>query len=105
MIRQDDLALLTGQTISHYEILEKLGEGGMGEVYKARDTRLDRHVAIKVLPAADVADPARKARFLQEAKPPPPSTIQASSTSTTSPRTAARTSSPWSTWPARPSTS
>ena len=56
--------------ISHYQILEKLGEGGMGVVYKARDTHLDRFVAIKVLPADKVADPDRKRRFVQEAKPP-----------------------------------
>jgi len=57
-----------GKTISHYDILEKLGEGGMGVVYKARDTHLDRLVAIKVLPAEKVADPERKQRFVQEAK-------------------------------------
>jgi serine/threonine protein kinase len=55
-------------TISHYEILEKLGEGGMGVVWKARDTRLERFVAIKVLPAAKTADPARRLRFIQEAR-------------------------------------
>src|SRR5215831_18228038 len=60
--------IMIGKTISHYRILEKLGEGGMGVVYKARDTRLDRFVAIKVLPAEKVADPERKRRFVQEAK-------------------------------------
>src|SRR5579859_3799491 len=59
---------MTGRTISHYRILEKLGEGGMGVVYQARDTHLDRLVAIKVLQAANVADPDRKKRFVQEAK-------------------------------------
>ncbi|NWF83477.1 MAG: protein kinase [Bryobacteraceae bacterium] len=59
---------MTGRTIAHYQILEKLGEGGMGVVFKARDTHLDRFVAIKVLPPERVADPSRKARFVQEAK-------------------------------------
>jgi Tol biopolymer transport system component/predicted Ser/Thr protein kinase len=59
---------MIGKTIAHYHILEKLGEGGMGVVYKARDTHLDRLVAIKVLPAEKVADLERKRRFVQEAK-------------------------------------
>ena len=56
------------QTISHYHILDKLGSGGMGVVWKARDTRLDRFVALKFLPAAKMSDPERKRRFVQEAK-------------------------------------
>jgi Tol biopolymer transport system component/predicted Ser/Thr protein kinase len=59
---------MVGRTIAHYEIIEKLGEGGMGVVYKARDTHLDRFIAIKVLPPEKVADVERKRRFVQEAK-------------------------------------
>jgi Tol biopolymer transport system component/predicted Ser/Thr protein kinase len=59
---------MIGKTISHYQILEKLGEGGMGVVYKARDTHLDRFVAVKILPPEKIADPERKKRFVQEAK-------------------------------------
>ena len=59
---------MTGRKISHYEILDKLGEGGMGEVFKARDTRLNRLAAIKFLPADKMADRNRKARFVQEAQ-------------------------------------
>jgi Tol biopolymer transport system component/predicted Ser/Thr protein kinase len=59
---------MIGRTIAHYEVLDKLGEGGMGVVYKARDTHLDRFVAIKILPPERVADPERKRRFVQEAK-------------------------------------
>src|SRR5205807_10295778 len=59
---------MIGRTIQHYQIVETLGRGGMGVVYKARDTHLDRFVAIKVLPPEKVADPERKRRFVQEAK-------------------------------------
>ena len=57
-----------GRTIAHYRLLEKLGEGGMGVVWKARDLKLDRDIAIKFLPEDLGSDPDRRAYFEREAK-------------------------------------
>src|SRR5262245_11899605 len=54
--------------LAQYKILDRIGAGGMGEVYRARDTRLGRTVAIKILPAAVADDPERRERFLREAQ-------------------------------------
>src|SRR5262245_11737021 len=62
------MALAAGTRIGRYEIIDSLGAGGMGEVYRARDTRLERDVAIKILPASVAGDPERLARFDREAK-------------------------------------
>ena len=62
------MPLEAGRQVRPYEIVSAIGAGGMGEVYKARDTRLDRTVAIKVLPEHVAADPDLKQRFEREAK-------------------------------------
>ena len=59
---------MVGKTLGHYEIIEPLGAGGMGEVYLAEDTRLGRKVAVKVLPSGLHDDPERRERFEREAK-------------------------------------
>ena len=62
------MSLAAGTRPGPYEVLGLLGAGGMGEVYRARDTRLDRTIAIKVLPAELSADPNRRTRFAREAR-------------------------------------
>jgi len=95
---------LTGRTLAHYRLVERIGSGGMGVVYRAEDTHLDRIVAIKVLPADAVADPDRRRRFVQEAKAASalnhPNIIHVYDIGSAD----ASTSSRWSTCPARRST-
>ena len=62
------MPLSTGTKLGPYEILAPIGAGGMGEVYKARDTRLNRDVALKILPDDMAADPSRRQRFETEAR-------------------------------------
>src|SRR5216110_3066479 len=59
---------MIGETLSHYRIISKIGAGGMGEVYLAHDTKLDRRVALKILPEEFAGDPERMRRFVQEAR-------------------------------------
>jgi serine/threonine protein kinase len=59
---------MIGKALGHYQVVEKIGEGGMGVVYRAQDSNLHRPVALKLLPDAFAADPERLARFEREAK-------------------------------------
>jgi predicted Ser/Thr protein kinase len=68
MLMKTGMSFSAGQVISHYEVLARIGEGGMGAVYKARDTELGRTVAMKVLHPNVAANPERRARFLREAR-------------------------------------
>src|SRR5713226_4468277 len=62
------MSIAAGTKLGRYEIRSKIGEGGMGEVYLAQDTKLDRKVALKILPADVASDRGRMNRFVQEAK-------------------------------------
>ncbi len=68
LIVEDDTQSLLGKNIGHYQIISLVGKGGMGEVYRARDTKLDRIVALKILPEEMAADRERMQRFVREAK-------------------------------------
>jgi serine/threonine-protein kinase len=80
---------MVGRTVAQYVILDRLGGGGMGEIYRAKDTRLNRTVAIKVLPAQDSLDEQRRQRFIQEAQ------AAASTTPTSSPFTTSSRTKAW----------
>ena len=67
-VAEPQAALAAGQVVGHYEVIAPLGKGGMGEVYLASDTQLDRKVALKLLPAALTDNRDRLRRFIQEAK-------------------------------------
>ena len=93
------MPLNVGSRLGHYDVTAPLGAGGMGEVYQARDTKLGRNVALKVLPEAFTSDPDRLARFEREAKVLASLTIRTSAPSTGWKRRRARRrwSSNWST--------
>ena len=92
------MPLSAGTRLGPYKIIAPLGVGGMGEVYRARDTKLKRDVAIKVLPEAVAADRERLARLQREAKSSPRSIIPISRISTVSKTPRARPRSSWNWW-------
>ncbi|MEJ2086814.1 MAG: hypothetical protein P8Y44_14305 [Acidobacteriota bacterium] len=69
MDRAETPSLAVGQTLGHYRIIGLLGSGGMGEVWEAQDIKLERRVALKILPASMVTDPDQLDRFEREARP------------------------------------
>ena len=95
--------LQSGSHVGSYEILGPIGSGGMGEVYRARDTRLKRDVAIKVLPVEWARDPERLARAQREAEVWRRSIIRTSRRSTDKSKPADRPASSSSSWTAKPS--
>ena len=90
---------LTGRNLGRYEVISRLGAGGMGIVYRARDKRLNRDIALKVLPAVVSPTRSESAGSFRRPVPPRPSIIRTSSASTTSIRSRGSISSPWSACP------
>ena len=95
------MSITTGTKLGRYEIRSKIGAGGMGEVYLAQDTKLDRKVALKILPAELAANQDRMRRFVQESKPQLPSTIRTSRTFMKSGRTMRRSNRAYYDWEER----
>ena len=98
MASAPEASVLTGWRIGVYELRELLGAGGMGQVYRARDTKLGRDVAIKILPRIFTSDPERLARFEREARMLAALTIRTSARSTASRRPKVFERSCWSWW-------